>query len=232
MIFAPPPTEIAVGAIVVKRTTEVIATVAGALALAVIATPATAKTVFNFESTPIGVSSSLSLTDLGVTMTVMPEGYSGGSVNVLNPYVALLGNHAVAGSKLSYGLGLNQFAPLRFSFDKAISSITFAAGDSGGDSDDPIVISAYDAASTFLGSVSTSYPAGYGNGKLLTLNFAHSRYFITSSGFGLFNQDSVLYDVTALTTGGVPEPTTWAMLIAGFGLVGVAARRRSSVVTA
>ncbi|MCG2839687.1 PEPxxWA-CTERM sorting domain-containing protein [Sandaracinobacter sp. RS1-74] len=26
--------------------------------------------------------------------------------------------------------------------------------------------------------------------------------------------------------GGVPEPTTWAMLIAGFGLVGVAARRR------
>ena len=27
-------------------------------------------------------------------------------------------------------------------------------------------------------------------------------------------------------TGGVPEPATWAMLIAGFGLVGMAARRR------
>lgn len=31
---------------------------------------------------------------------------------------------------------------------------------------------------------------------------------------------------------GVPEPASWALMIAGFGLVGVAARRRSSVVTA
>lgn len=29
--------------------------------------------------------------------------------------------------------------------------------------------------------------------------------------------------------GGVPEPMTWAMLIAGFGMVGVAARRRAAV---
>jgi hypothetical protein len=32
-------------------------------------------------------------------------------------------------------------------------------------------------------------------------------------------------------TGGVPEPSAWAMLIAGFGLVGITARRRSSQVT-
>ncbi len=32
--------------------------------------------------------------------------------------------------------------------------------------------------------------------------------------------------------GGVPEPTTWAMLIAGFGLVGMAARRRQKAVLA
>ena len=31
---------------------------------------------------------------------------------------------------------------------------------------------------------------------------------------------------------GVPEPTTWAMMLAGFGLVGFAARRRSTVVAA
>jgi hypothetical protein len=30
----------------------------------------------------------------------------------------------------------------------------------------------------------------------------------------------------------VPEPATWAMLIAGFGAVGVAARRRRTVRTA
>ena len=30
--------------------------------------------------------------------------------------------------------------------------------------------------------------------------------------------------------GGVPEPTSWAMLITGFGVVGAAARRRRAVV--
>jgi hypothetical protein len=30
--------------------------------------------------------------------------------------------------------------------------------------------------------------------------------------------------------GGVPEPTSWAMLIAGFGLVGAAARRRKALI--
>jgi hypothetical protein len=35
-----------------------------------------------------------------------------------------------------------------------------------------------------------------------------------------------------LTTDPVPEPASWAMLIAGFGLVGAMARRRASVATA
>ena len=33
-------------------------------------------------------------------------------------------------------------------------------------------------------------------------------------------------------TGGVPESSTWALMIAGFGLVGIAARRRSGTVAA
>ncbi|HZZ31755.1 MAG TPA: PEPxxWA-CTERM sorting domain-containing protein [Phenylobacterium sp.] len=32
--------------------------------------------------------------------------------------------------------------------------------------------------------------------------------------------------IVDIQTAGVPEPTTWAMMISGFGLVGVAARRR------
>jgi hypothetical protein len=32
--------------------------------------------------------------------------------------------------------------------------------------------------------------------------------------------------------GGIPEPATWAMLIAGFGLVGAAARRRRAALAA
>jgi len=32
--------------------------------------------------------------------------------------------------------------------------------------------------------------------------------------------------------GAVPEPASWMLMIAGFGLVGVAARRRPAAVTA
>lgn len=39
----------------------------------------------------------------------------------------------------------------------------------------------------------------------------------------------VFTNVKGVEIGGVPEPTTWAMLIAGFGLVGAAARRRKGI---
>jgi hypothetical protein len=35
-----------------------------------------------------------------------------------------------------------------------------------------------------------------------------------------------------VTTAGIPEPASWAMLIAGFGLVGAASRRRNMTVAA
>lgn len=38
--------------------------------------------------------------------------------------------------------------------------------------------------------------------------------------------------VTGLAIAAIPEPATWALLLAGFGMVGVAARRRLATVTA
>ncbi|OSZ71882.1 hypothetical protein CAP39_00345 [Sphingomonas sp. IBVSS1] len=38
--------------------------------------------------------------------------------------------------------------------------------------------------------------------------------------------DDLTFDATP---GGVPEPAAWAFLLAGFGLVGVAARRQRTV---
>jgi hypothetical protein len=56
-------------------------------------------------------------------------------------------------------------------------------------------------------------------------------------GFYNYSQAQVLYAgieevVLPPPVGAIPEPATWAMLIAGFGLVGAAARRRRSPVTA
>lgn len=54
--------------------------------------------------------------------------------------------------------------------------------------------------------------------------------FTGSTGAGWENEDITSWqfaDTATLPTGGVPEPSTWAMMILGFGMVGCAARRRS-----
>lgn len=38
--------------------------------------------------------------------------------------------------------------------------------------------------------------------------------------------DNIAFEVTAIPTGGVPEPATWAIMILGFGAVGTAIRTR------
>lgn len=69
-----------------------------------------------------------------------------------------------------------------------------------------------------------------------TLNFFNDDFATgqgeASSGFVDYIQ---IYDTALTDTGiiaGVPEPTSWMMLIAGFGLVGAAARRRRLAIRA
>jgi hypothetical protein len=47
-----------------------------------------------------------------------------------------------------------------------------------------------------------------------------------------FTSTGVAFEFDDIATTAVPEPATWAMLIAGFGLVGFAARRRRATVAA
>jgi hypothetical protein len=97
--------------------------------------------------------------------------------------------------------------------------------------------------------------AGGGNGGLLkgqsisnpdplnpihtfTLKFASAQSTITLDRFVVRYQSINTFDGTIKGGSGVgtvmavPEPASWAMLIAGFGLVGAAARRRRTVVAA
>ncbi len=47
-----------------------------------------------------------------------------------------------------------------------------------------------------------------------------------------YRDETFVFTNVPITIGGVPEPATWAFLVTGFGLVGVAARRRSTVIAA
>ncbi|MBZ4119981.1 PEPxxWA-CTERM sorting domain-containing protein, partial [Escherichia fergusonii] len=53
-------------------------------------------------------------------------------------------------------------------------------------------------------------------------NIAYVRF----GGTGFLEQSNVYADNFTYEGRGVPEPATWAMMIAGFGLAGAAARSR------
>ena len=104
--------------------------------------------------------------------------------------------------------------------------------------------------SAFLSSVYPSSPAlldffvtpGNGNRQLVFASTApgsaavwvgHNGNFTATSNsitLSIVNQNTVLggndFGIDDISLNAVPEPTSWAMLIAGFGLVGIAARRR------
>nr|WP_310523844.1 PEPxxWA-CTERM sorting domain-containing protein [Polymorphobacter sp.] len=74
----------------------------------------------------------------------------------------------------------------------------------------------------FVGRSTASF--GLINGTSYTLSFTGlTTYIGTNDSDRTSFIDNVVLTSTAAT---VPEPSTWAMLIAGFGLVGFAARRR------
>lgn len=54
---------------------------------------------------------------------------------------------------------------------------------------------------------------------------------VTSVSFASSNYSNNQLDNLVLAAPAVPEPATWAMMLAGFGMIGFAARRRSSVKT-
>lgn len=92
-----------------------------------------------------------------------------------------------------------------------------------------LLLQAFDLSNMLIGSqVNTA--ANGPNGR--------SVFFISTPGiafFSLTGSDTfgvAQISINPASLGGVPEPTSWAMLIAGFGLVGATLRRRRSVAVA
>jgi len=77
--------------------------------------------------------------------------------------------------------------------------------------------------------------SGNDSGFATQLN-TDTSYFAVATGYGTLDQGSYTLsfygpgEVVIASTGAVPEPATWAMLIAGFGLVGATLRQRRTAI--
>ena len=82
-------------------------------------------------------------------------------------------------------------------------------------------IATYDAPSTtgVWGNVSGIYTVTKGG--------ADVSFAITNANIAQNGNDFGIDDISLVRVGGVPEAATWAMMIAGFAMVGVATRRRA-----
>jgi len=99
-----------------------------------------------------------------------------------------------------------------------------------------VTINAYDTTGGLLQSLTNvSSTSGFTVQTLSAANIARVDVVGTFSGnfangARLFGIDNLTFTPNA-TTGAVPEPATWAMMLLGFGAVGSAMRRRSGVTT-
>ncbi len=165
-------------------------------------TPPAGLTVFNdFEATPAG-------TALGTNASV----FSAPAANVSARPVGSTGNYATV---LNGGSAT-------FTLPSASAAFGFLIGSL--DSYNSLRLDFSDGSfEVFNGGAITN---GLGAEGYVTYDYSQAGKLITSATF-TSSGNSMEFDNLAATA--VPEPATWALLILGFGLVGGAMRRRTSV---
>lgn len=134
------------------------------------------------------------------------------------------GNWGIEGTNGSNFLGFNGAHGYGevVSFATAVNSVALDVSRSNGSADGEITFQAFNGA-TFLGSATYSLGA-INSWTHVSLNYAGTTSVAwsgTGSSFHPFGVDNLSFNVTA-----VPEPETYAMFLAGLGLMGAVARRR------
>ena len=122
------------------------------------------------------------------------------------------------------GSSINCTDPVFVAFSSAVNNLRFTAV---GDDNTGIngLVTMFNG-TTLLGTVNL---IGDGNGQTpyfanLSSFGAITRIAITTTDAAGLGYDDFIFDV--VNSGAVPEPSTWAMMIAGFGAVGATMRRR------
>ncbi len=136
-----------------------------------------------------------------------------------NQYLDLIGEGGAGSISQTFNTVLNQVYTLTFSYSHNIF---------GGSSSDGPSFSANFSVGNLSGTIShdtgttnnldwKTYTGSFiGDGKTDTLNFTNTSP--TSGNAGMF--------LDAISVSAAPEPATWMMMIGGFGVAGVAMRRR------
>ena len=195
-----------------------------ALALWLAAAVQASATVINFEEFPAddtgGGITANRYAGVGVTFTTTDDGGTIGGLGAGDP-----GNWGVAGTNGSTFSGFNGGSyAATIGFASAVNGFRLDSSRTNGSSvGDTLTVSAY-----LLGSLLGTQNILFGDiNSWTTVSFSglldEIRIQGNGSGFHPFGVDNLVFGVGR----GVPEPSTWALMIGGFGLAGVALRRRA-----
>lgn len=205
-----------------------------ASALLAVASPALSATVLidlsgaTTGTTVTGVNASFAQTFAG--QTVVGTGISGSPTNPLS--LAAAGTIDVAFFSPGVSAASNSLlsqpgnaAPLSVLLGSLADSFTFTMGSSSPPS--TVKVRAFGANGALTGSTTVNMLSGYNVYSVAGLgNFRGLTFFDNTDDSGVRFQNM---SYNSVAVGAIPEPSTWIMMLAGFGAVGFAARRRRRV---
>jgi hypothetical protein len=193
--------------------------VAAAIAAAVSVSAAHATTIDFETNAPDDFIQTSPLTNFYSGLGVTFAGVDGNGGSILDQ-ASNFGINAHSGSDfLAFNINVGTGDAEAVNFTTPVTNFSIFVGDGTGAT---YTASAFDANGTLLGSSSVS-PGGGVYGELVISSPNISQ--VVFSGPGFFVADDLSFN----TSGGVPEPALWAMMLVGFGSAGalIRSRRRS-----
>lgn len=174
--------------------------------------------LFNFNTgAPAGLTGNFSITSGSVAqLAAAPLGD-------ITPYLVVPGTNQPLPGTATLSLG-GAYTNLSFYWGSidSYNNVTFFSGANG--------------TGTNLGTISGADIAGATDDGAQGTIANNRRVFFTFGGAtaqsAVFNSTNRAFEIDDVATAAVPEPTIWATLIAGFGLVGFSLRRRRPSVVA